>query len=165
MALQRALLDAVTRVETVLTPVTEELEREKAEKAAIKEELKAVKRSRKESDELYARCTHLEGELQEARDARNTALVSKEKAKRHLQRGVDEIARLNKLHEKFDHALKKQKEEIARLEITLKEANNDRHVLKKKLRILAKQCTKIAVQDSHPDDSLQVLEPQEETLI
>ncbi|KAG6868432.1 hypothetical protein C0993_003109 [Termitomyces sp. T159_Od127] len=161
-AFQKALLEAVTRVESFLTPVTEELEREKAEKAAIKEELNVLKRSQKESDELHARCAHMEIRLQEAEYARNAALVSKEKAKRHLQRGVDEIARLNKLHEKFDHALKTQKEEIAKLEITLKEANNDKHVLKKKLRILTKQYSKPAVQDSHPEDSLQILEPEEE---
>ncbi|KAG6861780.1 hypothetical protein C0995_012284 [Termitomyces sp. Mi166 len=160
MTFQKALLKAVARVESVLTPVSEELERERAEKIAIKEELDAMKRSQEESDARYSRFLDLENKLQDAMDARNAALASKERAKRQLQHGVDENARLSKLNQKFEHALKKQKEEVTKLEIALKESNNDRHVLKKKLRILVKQSVTPAMQDSHPDDSLQILEPE-----
>lgn len=115
----------MARLETVLTPVKEELECERAEKAAIKEELDTLKHSRRGSDELQARCKQMESILKETMDAQNSLQRSRDKAKRHLQRSVDEVARLNKLHEKFDYALRKQKEEVAKLEVALKEANND----------------------------------------
>ncbi|KAG5351051.1 hypothetical protein C0989_008184 [Termitomyces sp. Mn162] len=178
MGFQKALLDAVTRMESTLTPVSEELERVRAEKAAIKEELDAVKRSQEESNALYSRFNDLETKLQDAKGAQNAALASKERTKKQLQRGLDENARLKRLNERFEHALQKQKEEITRLEIALKESNNDvrtssiflqrkltpsfqRHILKKKLRVLTKQSVKLGIHDSHPDDSLQILEPEE----
>ncbi|KNZ77880.1 hypothetical protein J132_03156 [Termitomyces sp. J132] len=150
-------------MESTLTPVSEELERVRAEKAAIKEELDAVKRSQEESNALYSRFNDLETKLQDAKGAQNAALASKERTKKQLQRGLDENARLKRLNERFEHALQKQKEEITRLEIALKESNNDRHILKKKLRVLTKQSVKLGIHDSHPDDSLQILEPEEES--
>ncbi|KAG6817047.1 hypothetical protein H0H87_000459 [Tephrocybe sp. NHM501043] len=157
----KTLLDAVTRLETIICPLSEELEQEKAEKAAIANQFKALQRKQ---EELCSKFDDLEDQLRNALEDRRAALASAEAAKGELQFELDEKTKLKKLSDKFHHALKKQKEEVAKLGKDLEASKNERHILRKKLRVLTKLSPKPMVDEQSPDDSLQVLKPEQEEL-
>ncbi|KAG6853095.1 hypothetical protein C0991_006898 [Blastosporella zonata] len=160
---QKALLEAVTRLESVLCPLSEDLERERTEKAAVVKKLQDLERRQEELNALQSQLDDLEEDLQDEIENRNVVLASKEVIERQLQSEMEENVRLRKLNEKFHHALKKQKGEVEKLEKELEESNNASHILKKKLKVLTKQTAIYVPREQNPDASLHILEPEEQS--
>ncbi|KAG6916895.1 hypothetical protein DXG01_004728 [Tephrocybe rancida] len=149
-------------MESILCPISEELEQEKAKRASAVAKLVVLQRRQEELDERLSGVDELEQQLQDVNDEWMAALASKERTKQRLQREATENARLKKLNEKFQGALKDTKEEVVKLETALEESKNQIQITKKKLRVLTKQIPKATAQKQNPDDSLHVLKPDDE---
>ncbi|RDB19191.1 hypothetical protein Hypma_013645 [Hypsizygus marmoreus] len=162
----RDLIDAAQRLEDRLLPLLSELEREKAEKAALLKKIDNLKVKSKEVDAKEAEIASLRSRLHDANEGCEKAISLAEEARDRAVNEMKENSRLRDVLQRLHRSIKQKDEEIQEAQASLDDYQKQKRLLKIKLHAITKQKKqhpKATGQD--PDESLQIERPMEDVAV